>query len=283
MANLLFLRGSDAKTGGMEPASCSPKDGRSPSAPSLARATRCAVCMTGTFLSLSCAPLETLELPTLPAHTRSNREEQEGLTIAAQLVVSAHLARYHFGADLRKEGYLPVLVSFENRGNTSFEVERHSCSVVLESGEKLEPAAPEEIYWKIRRSTLPAYVFAPLVVPAIWLHARIEEFNFNAAKTLYGKSLPRSLRIEGNDPPVTRVVFFSDPSGTLRQPRSFSSSVLHLVVGVEGSKPADTDRSPPDAVAVETSDTGVPRNRPASERVVGRSLTFTVALDEEDA
>lgn len=236
------------------------------------------------LLGSACTPLETFDLPTLPAHAQCNHEEKEGLTIAAELVTSPHLVQYHFGPDLRKEGYLPVFISFENRGKTNFEIERKNCVVILESGEKLEPASPDEIFLKVRRSTLPAYVFAPLVIPAIWLHGRIEEHNFRAAKTLHEKSLPRTLRIERNDEPLSRVVFFRDPTGTARSARSFSSSVIQLLVEVEGSKPDEgNDNGTPLATPVGATASGSPAETSPTGRVIGRTVTFTVALSEDDA
>lgn len=248
-----------------------------------------------------CARFETFDLPTAPAHSRSNYQEKEGLTLAAQLVSSPLTSRFHFGPDLRKEGFLPVFVSFENRGKTSFEIQRRSFSIVLENGERLEAVAPQEIFAQVRRSTLPAFIFAPLVFPAIWLHRHLEDYNFYAARTLFEKSLPASLRLEKNDPPLTRAVFFRDPEGARRAQRSLSSSVLQVLVEIEGLRPGETPEpesipaastpatvqaagtSTTPAVVTPTPGGGLEKPHGAPDRVVGRSVTFTVSLSLEDA
>lgn len=226
-----------------------------------------------------CARFETFPLPSLPAHNRTSSQEKEGLTISAQLLSSPLTTRYHFGPDLRKEGLLPVFLSIENRGGGNFEIERSKLRLVLEKGERLEPVAPQEIFAKIRRSTLPAYVFAPLVLPAIWLHRHIEDSNYYAAQTLFEKSLPPTIRIEKDDPPLTRAVFFRDPEGRLRAERTLSSSVINILVEVEGAKAAPQEEpvKPP-----ETRDSeGTPSAAPPA-RTVGRTVSFTVSLTTED-
>lgn len=237
-----------------------------------------------------CSRFETFELPSLPAHAHSNYQEKEGLTLAAQMLSSTLTSKYHFGPDLRREGFLPVFVSIENRGDTSFEILRKNLSVVLESGERLEPVSPQEIFAQVRRSTLPALIFAPLVVPAILLHRHIEDYNYYAAQTLFEKSLPASLRIEKSDPPLTRAVFFRDPEGKLRSQRSLSSTVLYALVDIEGTRPTESggDTNGPagdDKAERPRTDGGATEparhSGPPSSRV-GRSLSFTVSLGSED-
>lgn len=237
------------------------------------------------LLASGCAGFETFPLPTSLAHSRSNYQEKEGLSIAAQMLHSPLTSRYHFGPDVRKEGYLPVFVSFENRGKSSFEIQRRNFWVVLENGERLEPVPPEEIFAQVRRSTLPAFILAPLVLPAIWLHHHLEAYNFKAAQTLYEKSLPSRLRLEKNDMPFTRVVFFRDLEGAQRARRNLSSSVLHVLVEIEGSRPV-TSRSvaaPEKAEPANATPTGVVETTPSGpDRIVGNSVTFTVSLSLED-
>ncbi len=237
------------------------------------------------LLASGCAGFETFPLPTGLAHSQSNYQEKEGLSIAAQMLHSSLTSRYHFGPDVRKAGYLPVFVSFENRGKSSFNVQRRNFWVVLENGERLEPVPPEEIFAKVRRSTLPAFILAPLVLPAIWLHHHLEAYNFKAAKTMYEKSLPLRLRLEKNDMPFTRVVFFRDLAGAQTAPRNLASSVLHVLVEIEGSRPpaSRSVATPGGTEPANATPTEVVETTPSGpDRIVGSSVTFTVSLNLED-
>lgn len=241
------------------------------------------------LLLAGCSGYQTFGLPPEPAHARANCQEKQGLTVAAQLLTDPQAVKYHFGPDLRKEGFLPVLVFIENRGENAFEIQRKDFSVVLESGERFDPVSPAEVFSKIRKSTLPAFVLAPLIVPAILLHNDIEQYNFKAALTLNEKSFPQSLRLEKNDPPLARAVFFRDPAGSTRPARSFDSSVLQMKVELEGTRPGDVAgaavRKDQTAQPVSAADSArTPGgHRPEATQVVGKFATFTVSLIVEDS
>ncbi len=248
-----------------------------------------------------CSSFQTFGLPTDPAHAIGNYQEKHALSIAAQLLTDPESVKHHFGPDLRKAGYLPVLIFVENRGESSFEIQRKSFSVILESGERFEPAPPLEVYSKIRRSTLPALVLAPLIFPAILLHQHIEDYNFQAARTLHEKCFPQSLRLEKGDLPQAHAVFFRDRGGGDRPARSFDSSVLQVIVEIEGARPAaagasisrpgDPSQPAPAAAAAQAAPTGQaaaaaspgPNRQRDEGYVVGKLLTFTVSLTPEDS
>jgi hypothetical protein len=249
--------------------------------------TALAVCAAASFSG--CSGFQTFDLPAESAHTRTDHQEKQGLTIAALLLPDQQSVKNHFGPDLRKAGFLPALVFIENRGESSFEIQRKDFGVILESGERFEPVSPDEVFSTVRKSTLPALVFAPLIVPAILLHNDLEQYNFKVARTLHEKSFPRTLRIEKGDAPITRAIFFRDPNGPARSERQFDSSVLEVKVEVEGTRPTDAGDAPrtgdetAQPVAAAESGKGPAARRAESMPVVGKLVTFTVSLSLEDS
>lgn len=230
-----------------------------------------------------CARFQALELPAGPAHTQPHHQDKHGLTVAAMLLKDPLVIKHHFGSGLHREGFLPVIVFFENRGPGSFEIERKKLFLILEDGERLEPVSPREVFLAMRQSMLPAYLLAPLVLPAIVLYRSVEEHNFETARNLRVKSLPPVLRLESGDPPLSRAVYFRDPRIGLHPPRSFDSSVLQALVEIDGSRlpsgsaapDAGEETGPLEAVA----DSSRP---PPPSPTVGKLLTFSVSLDEEE-
>ena len=232
-----------------------------------------------------CSPVGTFSLPDDPTHARTNRQEREGLSVAAQLLLDPRSVQYHFGPDLRKEGIIPVFVYLENRGSSSFEIQRKSLSMILESGVRLEPISPRDVLERVHRSTLPALLFAPLVIPAIYMHRQIEDWNFQTAKTLHEKSLPPELRLEKGDRPIARAVFFQDPVGRARLAHDFESAVIQAQIEVEGSRSRpETPPAPgPSISGPNPTAASGGGEAAADESLVGRTLTFTVSLVVEDA
>jgi hypothetical protein len=231
-------------------------------------------------MSSGCAPFETFDLPRTPAHNRPSCQAQRGLWVAAELIASPQSIEHHFGPDLRHTEILPALVYLENRGETAFEIHRKDFHLVLERGERFETASPAQVQMEVHRSSYPALVFAPLILPAIYFYRSIEAHNFRVARTLHEKGLDASLRLEPGDPPMVRAVFFRDPSRKLRPERSLASSVLQFSAVAEGTR---IDR-PPAARGAEVAGTAAApeTSQAAPTQGVGETLSFTVSLSTEE-
>lgn len=236
--------------------------------PSLVERAGPAACI---LLMTSCAPYRSLDLPAEPAHARTESQTKQGLVVAARLIGDSFASRHHFGADLRGLGFVPVLVFLENRGGHSFEIRRGGFRIVLENGERFETIPPREVISSLQRSKVPAYLLAPLIVPSILLARRIEEYNFEVARSLTGKSLPSSLRFEKEDPALSKALFFRDPEGDERPLEEFESAALEVVVEVVGGRPEDVAAGPEGDRAGQR-----------AEHKVGTLIQFTVALSREE-
>jgi hypothetical protein len=219
----------------------------------------------------SCAPFRALDLPVEPAHARAESQTKQGLVVAARLIGDSFATRHHFGADLRRHGCVPVLVFLENRGDHAFEIRRASFHIVLENGERFDPIAPRDVITSLRRSKLPAYLMAPLIVPPIIAARRIEEYNFELARSFTEKSFPSSVRFERGDAPLCRAIFFRDPAGDDRSLEELESAVLEAVIEVAGARPGE------EADAVANALSG-----PAGRERVGTLLHFTLGLSREE-
>jgi hypothetical protein len=217
------------------------------------------------LIATGCAPFRCLDLPAEPAHARTESQTRHGLTVAARWIGDAFASRHHFGADLRHRGFVPVLVFFEGAGEDSFDLRREGFRIVLENGERLEPAPPREVITSLQRSKVPAYLLSPLIVPPFLVARRIDEYNFEVARSFTAKSFPSSLRFEKGDPPFCKAVFFHDPLADERPPAEFESAALEVDVEIVGARPED---------AIAAGGGKKPR--------VGNLIHFTVALSREE-
>jgi len=231
-----------------------------------------------------CSHFRTFDLPAEPAHSQGNYQEKLGLTVAAEILVDPVAAEYQFGPELRRAGYLPLLIFVENRGPNSFELDRSDLVIVLESGESFTAVPPREVLQDIRRSTLPALLLAPLILPPMILYRQIEDYNLDMARNLDTKAFRSGLRVEEGDKPLVRVAFFRDP--TQRLQREYGSAVLRMMVEVEGARPdgeAHSLLAADGLIKRVTSRQGTTTEAPTgggvpSRPVVGRRVTFTVSL-----
>ncbi|MGQ9592369.1 MAG: hypothetical protein ACUVYA_18985 [Planctomycetota bacterium] len=221
-------------------------------------------------LAAGCSAYRTFDLPETPAHSMEHAQSRDGLLAAAQLLADPEVGEHYFGRRLRSRGYFAVIVAIENRGGSSFQIERRDFALVLEGGERFKPVSPREVLRDARVSSLPigALLLAPLVVPPFVAHARAEEHNFEIARSLERKCFPRFLRLEPGDPPATRMLFFRETRDD-RPLAAFESAVLEFVADIEGS-PAPSGERPPAGPGSETS------------RQVGRSVTFALSLTPKE-
>jgi hypothetical protein len=214
-------------------------------------------------LGPGCAEYRTFELSTQAAHTHQSYQEKEGLAVAARLIVDPQAVTYHFGAEMSEEGYFPVIVYVENRGDSSFEIERARFSVHLENKASFEPVPPMEVITEIRKSHVLTFLSGPLLLPPFFVYRAIEDYNFDMAKNIHEKALPASIRIEKGDAPITKTLFFRDPQAGVRSREEFQSAVLEFIVNEEGTRPTGESGSNPPKI--------------------GRLVTFTVSLPMEDS
>jgi hypothetical protein len=214
-------------------------------------------------MGTGCAEYRTLDLPAQAAHTHQSYQDKEGLAVAARLIIDPQAIEYHFGPEMYQEGYFPVIVSIENRGESSFEIERARFSVKLENRASFEPVAPMKMVGEIRKSHILTILSAPLILPAFFVYRAIEDYNFDMAKNIHEKALPASIRIEKGDAPFTKALFFRDPQAGVRSLEEFHSAVLEFVVNEEGTRP--------------TGEAG------GTSPKIGRLVTFTVSLPTEDS
>jgi len=226
-----------------------------------------------------CASYRTSDFSNRPAHTLPNRQESKGLVVAASVYSTADAVRRHFGPDLWKAGFFPVVVYLENRGQSTFELERDQFEIWPEVSRTdrdanpaaLAPANPIDLATECRRSTVGAYFLSPLLVfPAVWAHRRIEQYNFDFAEDLESKALPVYYRIEPGDPPVRGAVFFPRPVDIDSLDEFLENAELRVVAKAEGSKVAPTSEA--DSRAVHTA-SGKPQ-----KPHVGESTLFILSL-----
>jgi len=247
------------------------------------------------FLALliaGCSRFQTFDLPAGPAHTLGNSKEKFGLTLAAELLAEPLAIEYQFGTELTAAGYFPVLIFVENRGTGSFELRRDHFAMVLENGERFDPMSPKQVLLETRKSTLPALLLAPLILPPFFVYRNIEEYNFRLAHNLLTKSLPGSLRVEEGDPALVRALFFKDPGRSLAR-KGREGSVLQLLVEKEGGKPAATaavamtrfvvgeNESKGTETTESAESTGTNAAMEISRPDVGKSVPFTISLSWE--
>ena len=186
---------------------------------------------------------------------------------AAKLLVDPTALEYHFGPEFAGGGYFTVIVQFENRGEGSFEIERTDFAVILENGDRFEPIPPLEVLTAIRRSALNAtsVLLAPFIFPPILVYKNTRDYNFEMARSFYEKAFPSHLRLEPEDPHLSRAFFFHDPRGETRTEEDFDSSVLQFLAEVEGTPTSPAAESTPEE----------PEHR------VGKRVTFTISLTRE--
>ena len=105
-----------------------------------------------------------------------------------------------------------------------------------------------------------------LIVPAIWAHGRIEQYNFDLTRDLSKKALPGYLRMEPSDPPLRGTLFFRRPA---RKPleEAMKNAELRLTTQVEGSRLPD--EQPPSSAG--------------NDRVqVGEAIVFLLSVEPEE-
>jgi hypothetical protein len=195
------------------------------------------------LLIAGCSQLQTFDLPAGPAHTLGNSTEKFGLTLAAELLAEPLAIDYQFGPELKRAGYIPVLIFVENRGAGSFELQRDDFALILENAERFQPVSPRQVLEDTRKSPAPALLLAPLIVPPLFVYRDIQQYNFNLARNLLTKSFPGSLRVENGDPALVRALFFKDPGRPFSR-KSLDGSVLQLLVQKEGGKHEEPAESP---------------------------------------
>lgn len=216
--------------------------------------------------TVGCGTYRTFDLPDDPAHARESRQEQYGLAVAAQLVVDPEVSAHYFGPELPARGYFAVILTLENRGGGSFQIERDDITLILEGGQRFKPIAPPEVLRETKVPSLPpaSLALAPLIFPPFVAHARAQEYNFQLARNLQRKSLAPFYRIEPGDPTLSRVLFFKGGDAQDGPATRFDSSVLEFVVAIEGS-PLDEDGP-----------------APRTETKVGMSVNFTISLTRKE-
>jgi hypothetical protein len=212
---------------------------------------------------VGCGQYRTLELPAEPAHSRTTSLERDGLVVAAELVSDPRVAELYLGRGFHEAGFFAVVVHFENRGTSSFEIEREDFSVVLESGERFEPLPPSVILEELRRSpvNVASVLLGPLIFPVFLIAQDARDHNFELARNLHEKGLHRARRVERGDPPLSKVLFFREASFPQDGAGRFDSSVLEFVAEIEGAQP---DATPEEAVTV------------------GKRVTFTTTLSRKE-
>ena len=193
---------------------------------------------------------------------RADLHERSGLMAAAQLLIEPRMIEHYFGSEFREHGFFAVVIGIENTSTDTFLLERKDVALVLESGKRFQPVAPFEVVQRARRPAIGIWtaLLSPLVFPVVLAHRNAEEYNFAVVRNVERKSFPRTLRLQENDLPVVGAVFFRDPGP--RSLEDFDSSVIELVIGVEGSPPTDDED----------------REEGSRPRVMGRQWTFTISL-----
>lgn len=197
-----------------------------------------------------CGTFRARELPAKSAHSIRQRQAVRGLTVAATVLTEPREVRRHYGPELWSAGYFPVLVRLENRGDTTFEVERDRFEIWLEGhGDDevpLRPVPPNRVIEGTRRSTAASWLLLPLLVfPALWARESIDEYNFLRESDLVAKSLATYHRIEPGDPQVDGTLFFARPEGETEDlSELLASAELWLVAATEGDALAGADREP---------------------------------------
>lgn len=215
-----------------------------------------------------------MEAPDFAAHQMAQSQSSQGLTFAASVVLDPVPMELQFGEDLRRHGIVPIWIHMENRSPAPAHLSRDKLRLLLESGETLEPVSQLTVVQELRRSTTPAWLLAPLILPAIAWHREIVRFNFEMGRNVAAKALPPTLRLEPQDPPLCRAVFFRDPLASQRTLAAFASSTLLLSASLEG---VSIEAQLP-AAAGASRETPAPTEMTKSRPLVGSEIEFTLAL-----
>jgi hypothetical protein len=232
-----------------------------------------------TLLFSGCRRFQTLELPERPAHTQASRQEKEGLTVAAEVFADPLSVRHYFGPELWGARIFPVIISLENRGENTFEIQRQSFTIWIEgsaaarastSAEEsglFTPLSPQDVIAQCSRSSLPAYLLAPfLVFPAFLAHNDIDSYNLELAADLRRKALPAYYRLEEGDGLLQGALFFRRPKGVASLADLLKTAELRLRVVIEGSR-VEKDTAPDEASGAEE-----------RRKRVGEVVTFVLSL-----
>lgn len=143
-----------------------------------------------------------------PASRHIEHRSISGLSVAAQEIRAGSHELEVVGRPARAEGYLPVLLRFENRGPSTFVIRRHDIVLATDAGERYESAPVSEIYRETRFSKGLAAWGLPLgLLPAFVISHNVDEENEDFLEDLRRKAF-RDLRLSESPDRCHGLVFF---------------------------------------------------------------------------
>ena len=147
-------------------------------------------------------------VPEWTATSQVHRQESDGLTIAAQALGKGIAETQFIGRPTRARGYFPVVLLFENEGDSAFVIRRHGVRLETNDRQVFHSASLYEVFEDLKYSKNSALWGLPLgILPALVFSERIDDQNQEFLEDLREKVF-RDIRIWKNPRTYNAVVFF---------------------------------------------------------------------------
>jgi hypothetical protein len=181
------------------------------------------------LLLCSCASYQAFPTDTSrPAGTRIAKSEQKGLVIAAEDYSDTEKCEKYFCRDLHGEGYIPIFVCLENRGEYEFTLRLENIILRYEDGTEAKAVDVDKVIRDVQSSPANALFALPLcIIPTFFIWPSITEANYQLDMDYTQKALHNS-HITSNNSQIFGFAFFQIPRG--REATSLQGASLELTV-----------------------------------------------------
>ena len=148
-----------------------------------------------------------------PAHTQVSHLQKEGFCVVTR-ELTARESESYLGLNLKNYRYTPILMSMENTAQKAFKIKTTNIQIVNDKGDKVKPAAVEEVltqtnysHWRV----LPCWIIlVPGIFFAIPSHNSISRANQNMEKDYTAKSFRRDGYILNAKDEAHALIFFKN-------------------------------------------------------------------------
>ncbi len=170
-------------------------------------------------------------LPSIPYAASGDRavwQEQAGLAVHVRAFPNEDVELEQIGRPARSQGFLPLVLCFENLGDHAFRGHHAAVALITPSGREYQAASAEEAFAALRYSQGGALWGLPLgVFPALLLSDQIEEENQRFLEDLRGKLLDE-WTLSANEKSVRVLALF--PVGARRAQKIAPEECLVRIV-----------------------------------------------------
>ncbi|MCU0723617.1 MAG: hypothetical protein MUC63_08385 [Planctomycetes bacterium] len=190
-----------------------------------------------------CSSYETMDINRVHrAGHFAKAKDQAGLVAAAQAYFDSRLSEMHFWFDLPSEGFLPVVLHFENLSDRAYVLTPAKVSLFLKGGTELKTVPVLEVLDEVRYGFVTPILYFPLLVfvgPAMSMAHRAQlnwelEADYRTKDLYRGRSsvrIPAKGTLEG-------AVFFRAEGG--RSVRLEGATVQLLLTREKGPSEAES-------------------------------------------